>query len=107
EPVPVTRLGVGHPAQDLGALRVALAACDQLVDGPGLDLSAPGLEQPIDGFAGGLVARPHGFNRMFTELSQPGFVPCPAWSNGSHEAACSCASAGFWAGATADACYRQ
>src|SRR5581483_3228866 len=45
EPPTVSSLGLGHPAQDLGASRIRLPARDQLVDRAGPDLAAPGLEQ--------------------------------------------------------------
>jgi hypothetical protein len=50
ESPPVASLGGRHLPQDLGSLRVALLLRDQLIDGSGLDLAAPGLEQAVGGF---------------------------------------------------------
>ena len=47
EPAAVAAFCLGHLAQDLRPLGLALPLGDQLGDGAGLDLSAPGLQQAI------------------------------------------------------------
>ena len=49
QPVPVPGFAGSDPPQDLGPARVALPACQQLVDQACLDLAAPGVEEPVAG----------------------------------------------------------
>jgi hypothetical protein len=53
QPPAVTALGVSHPFEDVGLLRLE-SPRDQFVHLAGEDLTAPGLEQPVRDFGGRL-----------------------------------------------------